>query len=481
MLAALLSLTLTTGCPPAKPYDDGASPGDGTSGDGPRGGDVRVADQGQGSSEAWAASYGASVVITVGGLALDDAGNAYLAGHFSNKATLGAKKLYAAGGTDLYLAKVDPGGKLLWAREYGGANTDQLLGLARDKAGALYLTGRYYKQTTLGKITLTTAGKYEVYVARLSASGDVTWAVSAGGSGEDWGRSVAADGKGGCVVAGHFTGQAKFGGHSLSSAGSSDGFVARLDSAGKFSWAHRVGGPKADQAHAVGLDGAGNSYLLGHYIGSATLGGLKLSSANGSSKSDLLLARLGPGGKASWLKSAGGAGRDEGRALAVNAQGLCHLTGSFEKVAWFGAHKVGSEGAGDVFIARYDASGKALWATAGGGSSADNGVGLALDQQGRAYVTGEFLSSSVSFGQTKLTRLGNEDVFVAGLDPTGKPSWARSAGGIGMDWGTRVAVSADGKQLLAAGRYLSATAGFGKTDVSLAGNLMGAFLWRVAR
>ncbi|HWY39105.1 MAG TPA: T9SS type A sorting domain-containing protein, partial [Bacteroidia bacterium] len=84
----------------------------------------------------------------------------------------------------------------------------------------------------------------------------------------------------------------------------------------------------------------------------------------------------------------------------------------------FGSTTLTNAGSNDIYVAKYDASGNALWAKSVGGSLDDRGNAISLDAYANAYVTGYFASSSVAFGSAILTNAGGNDVFLAKLDST---------------------------------------------------------------
>lgn len=96
---------------------------------------------------------------------------------------------------------------------------------------------------------------------------------------------------------------------------------------------------------------------------------------------------------------------------------------------------------GDIFVAKYDASGVPIWIRLMEGDGHDMGHGIALDSSGNVYVTG-FISGTVS--ALGLTSTGDEDIFVAKFDSSGTRQWARKIGGISHDFGYGITADAGG-------------------------------------
>ncbi|RYF80409.1 MAG: hypothetical protein EOO03_17400, partial [Chitinophagaceae bacterium] len=104
-------------------------------------------------------------------IAFDASGNSFVAGNFEGTITLGATTLSSNGGRDVYIAKYNPAGLLLWAQKAGGAGFDQVSGLTFDAAGNFLITGQFQSAATFqsnpasGNITLTATGTTDMFVA----------------------------------------------------------------------------------------------------------------------------------------------------------------------------------------------------------------------------------------------------------------------------------------------------------------------------
>src|SRR5262249_11217169 len=126
------------------------------------------------------------------------------------------------------------------------------------------------------------AGKYDGYVAKYSSTGGLLWVRQLVSSGQGYGEAggVAVDAAGNVFVAGGFGGTATLGGITLTSTGVGGGFVAKLDSAGTVLWAHALAlGAGDGYADQVALDDADNAYVTGGFQGTAAFGNISLTSA----------------------------------------------------------------------------------------------------------------------------------------------------------------------------------------------------------
>ena len=147
-----------------------------------------------------------------------------------------------------------------------------------------------------------------------------------------------------------------------------------------------------------------------------------------------------------WAKAAGGTGTDEPYGIATDATGNIYITGNFGSSSiTFGTVTLTSPG---FFLTKYDANGNVLWAKSAGGSAYSNsGNAVATDASGNVFVTGSF-PSSLSFGTTTLTNTDNPDIFIVKYDASGTVLWARgstSSSGGDYSYGGGIATDANGK------------------------------------
>jgi hypothetical protein len=242
------------------------------------------------------------------------------------------------------------------------------------------------------------------------------WVISAGGTSVDEGISIAVDGSGNIYLTGCFKGMANFGSTTLTSKGILDIFVAKMDKSGKFLWAISAGGASDDYGISIAVDGSGNSYLTGEFEGTATFGSTTLTSNGGN---DIFVAKVDKSGKFVWVASAGGTGEDKGLSIAMNGSGNFYITGAFSTTATIGDTTLTSIGNTDIFVAKVDMSGKFVWAASAGGTGEDEGLSIAMNGPGNFYITGGY-QDAATFGSTAIISRGDDDIFVAKLDKSGK-------------------------------------------------------------
>jgi hypothetical protein len=246
--------------------------------------DVFIAKYDAAGNFQWAARAGSSGEDFGRNIAVDGSGNSYITGTFRNLASFGSTTLTSSGDEDIFIARYDASGNVLWAKRAGGTNKDAAFGIAVDGSGNSYITGEFQGNATFGSTTLTsTSSQPDIFIARYDASGNVLWAKQAGGnSSGDYGRNIAVDGSGNSYITGEFEGSASFGNTTLTSSGGVDIFVAKYDASGNVLWAKRAGGNLEERASGIDLDGSGNTYISGYFLGEASFGSITITSSGAS-------------------------------------------------------------------------------------------------------------------------------------------------------------------------------------------------------
>ena len=230
---------------------------------------------------AWAKAMGGTGSDFGSGIVVDASDNVYTTGQFSGTADFdpgtGALDLSSTGQSDIFVSKLNPAGIFLWAGAMGGTTSDTGKDIALDASENVYTTGVFAGTADFdpGEATenLASAGSNDIFVSKLDSSGIFIWAKALGGTGLDNGLGITVDALSDVYTTGQFSGTADFdpgaGAANRTSAGQSDIFVSRLDSAGNFVWAKAMGGTSGDISGGIAVDPFGNVYTTGNFTGTA--------------------------------------------------------------------------------------------------------------------------------------------------------------------------------------------------------------------
>jgi hypothetical protein len=302
--------------------------------------------------------------------------------------------------------------KHLWSKRFGDGVGQRAYSVAVDASGNVIVTGHFWGTVDFGGGALTSAGYNDIFVAKFGSDGAHLWSKRFGDGNNQEAYSVAVDASGNVIVTGDFWGAVDFGGGTLTSAGDWDIFVAKFGSAdGAYIWSKRFGDGDYQVANAVAVDASGNVIVTGTFYSAVDFGGGTLTSAGNA---DIFVAELGPvDGADLWSKRFGDEDWQNGQAVAVDVSGNVIVTGNFKGAVDFGGGALTSAGNEDIFVAKLGpAAGAHLWSKRFGDGSGQEARAVAVDASGNAIVTGYFLGA-VDFGGSTLTSAGDYDIFVA--------------------------------------------------------------------
>ena len=364
------------------------------------------------------------------GIAADGSGNVYVTG--SSYGSWGSPVRAFGGWEDAFVAKLDSAGSLVWNTFLGGENLDYSHGITVDGNGNVYVTG--LSDSTWGSPMRAYTSGLDAFAAKLNATtGALTWNAFLGGAGDDLGFGIAVDGSGNVYVTGYST--ATWGGPARTYTSAEDAFAAKLNSAGSLAWNTFLGGSSMDKGTGIAVDGSGNAYVTGY---STATWGSPVSAFGGGSYDGFADKLNASTGVLTWHTFLGGSGTDESLGIAVDGSGNAYVTG-YSTVTWGSPVRLFGGGGYDAFVTKLNASTGALtWLTFLGGSSFDEGTGIAVDASGNVCVTG---FSYGSWGNPAQAYVGLADPYVAKLDTTGNLTWNTFVGGSGEDPSTGIAVT----------------------------------------
>lgn len=229
-----------------------------------------------------------------------------------------------------------------------------------------------------------------------------------------------------------------------------------------WAWAKKSGGNSSDYGTNISTDTLGNVYSTGFFSSDSIYFGPLLLRNFGSG--NIFLVKHDPQGNVLWAKRIGNIGFDGAFGITTDINGNVFLTGFFTSpTITFGSIILTNNGSYDVFTAKFDPSGNAIWAKKFGGSNDEIGYSIATDSNENVFITGSFNSPSIFFGSsTVLNPNSSSDIFIVKYDSLGNEIWAKMAGGIDNDASQSIAVSAIGEVCIT-GYFNSSSIVFGST------------------
>jgi hypothetical protein len=350
---------------------------------------------------------------------------------------------------------------------------------APDGASGAFVAGVFSGTQWFGSTLLESDNGYDTFVMHVTAMGAIDWAIQGEGdtSSDNLAYSIAHDGARGALVTGAFRGKVPFGPAVHTS--DNGAYVMHVTASGVIDWVVQASTPATIAGGTTVIAGHGiandgaGGALVTGYFEAGTFGSTSLDSRGNL---DVFVMHVTASGAIDWAVQAGGTSSDEGMGIACDGAGGAFVTGTFSGKALFGSASLVSRGYQDVFVMHVTASGAIDWAVQAGGRTDEQGTGIAYDGAGGAFVTGSF-SGEASFGNTSLKSLGDRDVFAMHVSASGAIDWAVRAGGSSEDTGNSIAHDGAGGALVTG--WFNFGASFGSTSFESRGEYDG-FLMHVS-
>jgi len=385
------------------------------------------------------------------GITVDSSGYVYLTGYTNSTqttfpVTVGPDPTYNSGSSDAFVAKVRADGTgLVYAGYIGGNGLDVGRGIdVVETVGDVVIIGDTDSDQSSFPVTvgpdLTYNGGTDAFVAKLNASGTtLIYCGYIGGSDLEYGMGIDYVVGGNAYVVGTTRStEATFpeivGPDLTYNGGNSDAFVARVNATGsQLLYAGYIGGSGSDKGEGIVLDAFSNAYISG----STTSGEASFPETVGPDLTfngvwDAFVAKVNTSGTglvyAGYL---GGTGDDRGHGIALSNYDNAYVTGKTGSTQTSFPVLVGPDltyngGYNDAFVARVNSAGSGLvYAGYIGGIGEEEGLDIAVNSSGEAYVTGYTFSNETTFpilNGPDYTLFGSQDVFMTKV----------MAGGIGL-------------------------------------------------
>ena len=294
------------------------------------------------------------------GIAVAEDGSVYVVGDFSTTLTFDSgnseSRRTSAGSFDFFVLKLNTEGRYESVLTFGqsGEAWDRATDIAIGPDGNLIITGYFggtmdFDPDPENGVMLSASGSHEPFVMKLTPGGNLVWAKALGGSHGEGGtneiENAATDSDGNVYVGGYFVGQVDFDRDAsysddrdlLTARGTWDAFLAKYDSDGTLWWVRQMGASddNFEAVYGVTTDSDGNPIVTG------TLGGSDFDPGDGSILAgtnkgfDIFVSKFDPTGRLDWTRQIGDAGDDRGRRVAADADGSLHVGGFFNGLVDF--------------------------------------------------------------------------------------------------------------------------------------------------
>ncbi len=357
----------------------------------------------------WIKQMGGNGYVYFNMLERDAAGNIYACGNFTGTIDFdpgaGVFNFSCPGSSDIVIAKYDPNGNFVWAKQVGSSATTEFVTMMRlDASNNFYLTGGFYGTVDFDPSAATFAmtsysvATRDAYILKLNSLGNFVWAKQIGGQFDDGGYSVFIDGTGNVFTSGYFADYVDFAPTPTATAIFHSGtiygaYISKLDAGGNYlaAWTFSAVGSVIGQNMA--LDASGNMYLTGYTSGTIDFdpsGFTNTLTTAGSN--DAYIVKLNSTGTYQWARLIGGTSLENGWSLTLDANNNVYILGNFQGIGDFdpgpGTFSLTSQGANDIFIEKLDPSGNFMCASSIGGTADEYPANVHIDINGDVHATG---------------------------------------------------------------------------------------------
>ena len=341
---------------------------------------------------------------------------------------------------------------LTYSTYIGGSDSGENgYGIAVSEDGSYFITGSTESDDfpTKNAYDNRRNGNRDVFITKFSSNDSLLWSTYFGGSQLDYSKDIAIGEDGSCYI----IGTTLSGGFPTKNAfdntynGYDDAFLAKFSATGALLWSTYLGGSDHDYGYSIAVASDGSCYVTGETQSIDFPTKHAFNSNYNGGNFDAFISKFSTNGILLWSTYLGGSSNDNGYGIAVTCDGSCFVTGFTwsSEFPTLNANDSTHNGYRDAFITKFSADGSLLYSTFFGGSYIDEGNGIAVSCDDSFYVTGYTGSPDFPTINAFNDTYGSwGDVFVAKFTLTGTPLWSTFLGGNDIERGYDIIASIDG-------------------------------------
>ena len=373
----------------------------------------------------------------------DGQGNYIVSGFYSFGVDFNGTVLNSVGETDAFVARTNQQGQINWVKQFGGTGSDMAYANDLDANGNIFVSGYYSGTMTVDGVTLVSNnGSQDVFLAKLNANGDLLWIRDFGGTDHDFVYDLAIDQEGNPVMTGNFKGTATIGAATYSSMidpedndPSYDIFVVKYDPAGNVLWSKHGQAHRDDRGTGLAINHNNEIALIGQFSDTLTMGSVYPNQVYNTG----FMMLLDADGTELWMRKMS-ASMCTPYDVVFHQDSLIYATGDFTgQLAVFTAPLTTTTSAfqNKIFLVKMNTDGDVLWLENDGSNSQFSSRAIDIDVDGFVYVSGYFKCRldeySLEYGEGVFYSAGYRDIFIARYSSSGIRNWQRQLGGPGDD------------------------------------------------
>ena len=369
----------------------------------------------------------------------------------------GSQIISSSGQTDVFITKHNTSGNLIWVQTFGGPGRDDGTSISLGPDGNLYVSGTFRDSIFFGSSGLfTSLGFMDLFVLKMDTAGILNWVKHAGGPFGEVINGLAVDSNNVIYSVGFFEDGIDFdpnsGTSALTSAGDYDIFIWKLDSAGNYINALQFGDDKRQVGESIVIGKNNDVVITGQFYGTTDFDpGSGTNTITSFGQNDIFILSLDVSNNFNWLQTFGSNLAEEiGYDITRDPSGNILVTGCFYGTIDFdpgpGSAILSTTGSERAFILKLDSTGGFIWARDLGGIGSTEGHGIATDEFGNVYTTGNYFGNDdfdPGPGTVIFPATGSGDCFISKLDSNGIFAYAGALAGPASQWGRSIAIAPD--------------------------------------
>jgi hypothetical protein len=365
----------------------------------------------------------------------------FIAGNYSSSTQIKGKTILLSGEKNSFVIKLDQNGNQLWQTHLVSSGYTNIASLSSDGKGALFVAGTFVGKLNIGSFTLDSSIVKSLFILKLDKDGKVDMLEGFPGDFSNRDIAIANNKKNELLLTATFTGHLLIDDLDFTSNYYKDILLTKIGVNGKITNKTILHGELDDIVHDIACDGNDNIYITGSFERELSFDGKKIKT---SDDSDAFLIKLNDESEVVYGKQIGGIYNDYGKTLAFDNNGNVLLTGSFTgELSLAEAYTLTSNGVLDVFVIKYDKNGNLVWADSFGGGANDYVSSMAISPKGNIYIDGTY-RGSIEKDDSQIESSGfSNDIFLAKYNSTGKFQYLETAGDTNVDFGRKLL--SDGK------------------------------------
>lgn len=374
-------------------------------------------------------------------IAVDNLGNTVICGYITGETAFNSTVNFpfALGNGDIFVAKYDVIGNLIWSKSFGGNFSDRATAVTFTSSNEILITGQYFGSINFGNTTLSSsANSKDIFVVKLDTSGNPIWAFSEGGINDENTYDIQVDGNDNIILCGQFNGASNLGGQIYNSTvnpnlnqASFDFFITKYSNSGSHLWTKVGQSIYENRAIALDIDSNNDIYLVGQFSDTLTFGGTQI---NNSGLNVGFFTKLDNQGNILFFNRLL-AGLCVPQDIVINNFNEVIITGdylgSFTYLNTTTNTTIINPYQRKVFVLKTDSLGNSIWTNSLGSNNKINVKDIAVNSNKDIFITGDFECSldELHTPTALFNSVGFKDVFIWKLTDGNITQYTKQIGG----------------------------------------------------